>query len=101
MRVLALKPAKVYLHRGTATAPALGLAYRGIAIELAELPPELRTLTAGEIEDVLCIYKDEFTGLPRDCPERGLRSGVCPMSKRQDVVELDLNGKRRPELFRR
>jgi hypothetical protein len=28
-----------------------------------KLPAELRTLTAREVEDVLCIYKDEFTRL--------------------------------------
>ena len=28
---------------------------------MAELPPELRTLTARETEDVLCIYNDQFS----------------------------------------
>jgi hypothetical protein len=70
---LGLEPAKVYLHAGTrAGAKALGLNYRGNAIEPAELPAELRILSAREIEDVLCIYKGEFTGvrqgLPRESP---------------------------------
>lgn len=56
-----LEPAKVYLHAGTrAGAKALGLDWTAHAIEMNELPAELRTLTAREAEDVLCIYKDEF-----------------------------------------
>ena len=74
-----LEPAKVYLHRGTRDgAKALGLAHRAKAIELAELPAELRTLTAGEIEDVLCIYKDEFTGLRRRLPREGSAHRCLP-----------------------
>jgi hypothetical protein len=56
-----LEPSKVYLHAGTRLgAKALGLVWRKAAIELTELPVELRTLTARELEDLLCIYKDEF-----------------------------------------
>jgi len=57
-----LEPAKVYLHAGTrAGAKALGLDWTADTIEMAELPAELRALTAREVEDVLCIYKDELT----------------------------------------
>jgi hypothetical protein len=57
-----LEPSKVYLHAGTRLgAKALGLAWRNAALELTELPIELRTLTARELEDLLCIYKDEFS----------------------------------------
>jgi hypothetical protein len=83
----AIEPAKVYLHAGTRKgAKALGLNARSDAIELTELPVELRTLTAGEAEDVLCIYKNEFAGLrerrPRDrhvtgCLPRGQARGRC------------------------
>jgi len=69
---LGLEPTKVYLHRGTREgAKALGLAYRRKAIELAELPTELRSLPARELEDVLCIYKDEFTGRRHRLPRGG------------------------------
>jgi len=58
-----LEPSKVYLHAGTRIgAKALGLDAGSATIELAELPHELRTLTAREIEDLLCIYKGEFAG---------------------------------------
>src|SRR6266498_1169290 len=57
-----LQPAKVYLHAGTRMgAKGLGLDSTADAIEMGELPAELRTLTAREVEDALCIYKDEFT----------------------------------------
>jgi hypothetical protein len=56
-----LEPEVVYLHAGTRSgAQALGLAYREGTIALKELPPPLRRLSAREIEDVLCIYKDVF-----------------------------------------
>jgi hypothetical protein len=55
------EPTKVYLHAGTRLgAKALGLVWRNATLELTELPVELRTLTARELEDLLCIYKDEF-----------------------------------------
>jgi hypothetical protein len=58
-----LEPVKVYLHAGTRTgAKALGLDLGSDSIEMGELPAELRTLTAREVEDVLCIYKGEFRG---------------------------------------
>jgi hypothetical protein len=61
-----LEPKAVYLHAGTRTgAQALGLPYREGTIALKELPPPLRRLSAREIEDVLCIYKDVFQGRRR------------------------------------
>jgi len=57
-----LEPTKVYLHAGTRKGvKALGLGQRRDTIEMAELPSDLRTLTAREAEDLLCIYKSEFT----------------------------------------
>lgn len=56
-----IEPDKVYLHRGTRDgAKALGLAFRKATLEIHEFPNQLRVLTAREIEDVLCIYKDYF-----------------------------------------
>jgi hypothetical protein len=58
---LELRPQKVYLHAGTRIgAKALGLNYRARALEITELPEELRELPADEIEDILCIYKDQL-----------------------------------------
>lgn len=56
---LQLEPEKVYLHSGTREgARALGLGARRKTLEPADLPVELRRLSAREIEDCLCIYKD-------------------------------------------
>jgi len=76
-----IEPDKVYLHRGTRDgAKALGLEFRKSALELGELPKPLRVLTAREIEDVLCIYKDYFaTGkaiaLERTCRTTATAAG--------------------------
>jgi hypothetical protein len=61
----AFAPDRVYLHRGTrAGAIALGfdLSTRDKTLRIDQLPRELQSLTAREAEDVLCIYKDVFTG---------------------------------------
>ena len=51
------EPEAVYLHAGTREgARALNLG--GRTIQLRELPPGLRKLSAAEIEDCLCIYKE-------------------------------------------
>lgn len=56
---LHLEPEKVYLHSGTKKgAGALGLGARRKTLEPAELPVEFGRLTAREIEDCLCLYKD-------------------------------------------
>jgi hypothetical protein len=56
---LQFEPEKVYLHSGTKKgARALGLGRRRKTLEKAELPVEFGRLTASEIEDCLCLYKD-------------------------------------------
>ena len=61
---LGLEPEKVYLHSGTRVgARALGLGRGREAIEVAELPEPLQQLQPHEIEDVLCIYKDDLKRL--------------------------------------
>jgi len=58
---LGLEPDKIYLHRGTREgAKYLGLNFEKKYLEITEVPAELRTLKPREIEDVLCIYKDQF-----------------------------------------
>lgn len=55
-------PERIYLHRGTRVgARALGYLGRG-PLEVAHLPKEFRRLPIYQIEDVLCIYRDYFTG---------------------------------------
>ena len=57
-----LKPKAVYLHAGTrAGARALGLGSARTSIPRAEIPAGLRRLAPHEIEDVLCIYKDQLS----------------------------------------
>lgn len=55
-------PNKVYLHAGTRKgARALKHPeWKNYWIELEKLPTELKELSADEIEDVLCIYKDKI-----------------------------------------
>lgn len=58
---LHLEPEKVYLHSGTKEgAKALGLGARRKTLEPADLPVEFGRLTAREIEDCLCLYKDDL-----------------------------------------
>jgi hypothetical protein len=62
---LDLWPTKVYLHAGTREgARALGFDGRP-SIEVADLRKELRRLKPYEIEDFLCICKDELLSLRR------------------------------------
>lgn len=58
---LGLFPTRVHLHAGTrAGARALGLDCRNDALEMSEVPAELRHRRPHEVEDILCIYKDRF-----------------------------------------
>ncbi|MEM9920543.1 MAG: hypothetical protein AAF990_20765 [Bacteroidota bacterium] len=58
---LQLKPAHVYLHRGARTgADALELGSGQRMIPLSELPPAFHELEPYEVEDCLCIYKDDL-----------------------------------------
>lgn len=61
---LGLEPKRVFLHRGVRVgARHLGLATNREAILRSELPRELRRLPAWQLEDILCIYADEFPRL--------------------------------------
>jgi hypothetical protein len=60
----------VYLHSGTRDgARALGLGRGRDTLRKHELPREFEELTAAEIEDCLCIYKDALKSI-RDRRER-------------------------------
>lgn len=55
-------PNKVYLHAGTRRgARILGLDWKASALEIAEIPIELRELEPFKIEDFLCVYEDELS----------------------------------------
>ena len=57
-------PDVVYLHAGTRTgAAALGLDVKRATIPRNEFPPPLRSRSAAEIEDILCIYKVQLAGV--------------------------------------
>jgi hypothetical protein len=59
---LSIIPRKIYLHAGTRQgAKVLGIDHRARAIDISELPRELAKLAPHEIEDILCIFKDELS----------------------------------------
>lgn len=58
---LGLLPTKVYLHAGTRTgAKRLGFQGKEPTIAVSRFPKALQKLQPHEIEDVLCIFKDEL-----------------------------------------
>lgn len=58
---LGLEPEKIYLHAGTRRgAGALGLGRGKSVLDVGELPRAFRALRPREIEDCLCIYKDQL-----------------------------------------
>ena len=59
-----LAPDKVFLHAGTREgAEQLGLGKNKAVLRMAELPAPLRRLSATEVEDFLCLYKEELRRL--------------------------------------
>lgn len=60
---LGLMPTEIYLHCGARQGyRALGLMPRGRIAEIGSLPLVLQRLTAVDLEDFLCIYKDRLAG---------------------------------------
>src|SRR5262249_27216325 len=60
---LDLEPTVVFLHGGTRKgARALGLDWHKEFIARDAFPSEFQPLSASEIEDVLCIYKEQLQG---------------------------------------
>lgn len=54
-------PKLIYLHRGTSTGAAV-FGLRGRTVAPKQLPAAFSRLTPAEVEDCLCIYKDELKG---------------------------------------
>jgi hypothetical protein len=71
-------PAMVYLHRGTKEGAAT-LGFRGETLDPKVLPAAFSKLTPAEIEDSLCIYKDELRG---DSSPHTRRCGVARRPRR-------------------
>lgn len=64
---LGLSPEAVYLHAGTREgASSIGL--RGKVVPKSTFPPAFQRLTPAEIEDCLCIYKDDLKRLRQRRP---------------------------------
>ncbi len=60
-RYLGVEPNRVYLHAGTMEgAKALGFKGNRSFLMRRQLPKEFRTPKPYEIEDCLCIYKDDL-----------------------------------------
>lgn len=64
---LGLRPTMVYLHAGAKTG-AINLGYAGNRdfLELHELPPEFHNLLPEQVEDILCIYKEDLKAFKAD-----------------------------------
>lgn len=62
---LGLEPDRVYLHAGVKQgAEALGIDTRGREyLQSSDLPVALRSLTANETEDFLCVYRSLFPAI--------------------------------------
>lgn len=70
-------PERVYLHAGVRVgARALGIS--GDSFDPKILPKPFARLAPSEIEDCLCIYKDDLTGGARD----GFRRSGCAVPRR-------------------
>jgi len=71
---LNLLPEKIYLHTGTREgARALGFGGKLAYIEVSDLPNGLQELEPHEIEDVLCIFKDNLKQMKFDLPNQEIR----------------------------
>ena len=75
---IGVSPKRVYLHAGTRVgAKALGFDGRLKAPEVSQLPEWLQQLKPYEIEDALCIFKDELKGLEQAMPGELIRRSWC------------------------
>lgn len=67
---LGLEPQEVYLHAGTLEG-AQALGFRSSMLRKGDLPRAFQRLSAAEIEDCLCIFKDDL--------KEALRRGNPPL----------------------
>ena len=66
------EPTRVYLHAGTRVG-ALALGIEDNVFDPKILPKAFSRLSAAEVEDCLCIYKDDLRGVPSG--SRDMNSG--------------------------
>jgi hypothetical protein len=66
------EPTRVYLHAGTRVG-ALALGIEDNVFDPKILPKAFSKLSAAEVEDCLCIYKDDLRGVPSG--SRNMNSG--------------------------
>lgn len=94
---LRLEPEHIYLHRGVIDgAKALGLPTEKGKLAVHELPAPFQKLKAYEIEDCLCIYKQELAGIEFGTPGKCIQQshlrrscGYITRDKRTKRVRLD------------
>ena len=66
---LDIRPARVYLHRGTREgAEAVRIDHRRSTVAVSDLPSSFARLAPHEIEDCLCIFKGLLSGKPSPQP---------------------------------
>lgn len=76
---LNLSPDRVYLHRGTLEgAKAFGFVTKKREwLNLNELPKSFNELSAYEVEDMLCIYKNEYKNKPCNSVNTTVKRKFC------------------------
>ncbi|HKH80480.1 MAG TPA: hypothetical protein VKA03_02515 [Methylovirgula sp.] len=69
------EPTRVYLHAGTRAGARL-MGFTGTSLDPTQLPPAFSRLTAAEIEDCLCIYREDLRE-HRSCARPLQRANHC------------------------
>lgn len=63
---LGLRPESVYLHAGVRSgAKAIGLDYRAATLPISVFPKPFQKLLPEQVEDCLCIYKEDLKAIKR------------------------------------
>jgi hypothetical protein len=76
------EPTRVYLHAGTKVG-ALALGIEDDVFDSRILPKPFSRLSAAEIEDCLCIYKDELLGNVQEARQRTLRCAPAEVPEKR------------------
>jgi hypothetical protein len=95
---LGAPPKLVYLHAGTRLGAAV-FGLRGTAIRSGELPTPFSRLTAAEIEDCLCIYRDELLEGTSSRSRGSISCRTMPLRGNQGVGSLCQRTKQRGMIF--
>lgn len=68
---------RIYIRRMRPRAQALGLEGKIESLEVCKFPPEFQQLKPYEIEDVLCIFKDELKVVGAKHTEDDFKRSLC------------------------